>query len=64
MRDVATHEHRWLDVWDSMLGLGPSVVGGLLTSPDPFARDLRQSSPFAGVLTESERADAIRGLRQ
>jgi transcriptional regulator with XRE-family HTH domain len=64
MRDVATHEHRWLDVWDSMLGLGPSVVAGLLMSPDPFARDLRQSSPFAGVLTEAERADSIRGLRR
>jgi transcriptional regulator with XRE-family HTH domain len=64
MRKGASHEHRWLDVWDSTLGLGPSVVAKLLMSRDSFARDLRQSSPFAGVLTEAERAQAIRGLHR
>jgi transcriptional regulator with XRE-family HTH domain len=64
MRDSATHEHRWIRVWESVLDLGAPHVASLLTSTDQFARDLRQSSPFAGVLTEVERAASISGLRR
>jgi hypothetical protein len=36
----------------------------MLTSKDQFARDLRQSSPFAGVLTDDERSAALRGVKR
>jgi transcriptional regulator with XRE-family HTH domain len=64
MRASASHEHPWLDVWEALLSLGPAVVADLLTSKEQFARDLRQSSPFAGVLTDDERARATAGLRR
>lgn len=64
MRSIGPSEQRWVDVWESLLALGASHVEALLTSTDQFARDLRQSSPFAGVLTDSERRDALIDLRR
>jgi hypothetical protein len=64
MRATATHEFAWIDIWDAVLGLGVHHVSSLLTSTDQFARDLRQSSPFAGVLSETMRAEAIRGVHR
>jgi len=34
-----------------------------LTSPSQRSRDLRQNSPFAGVLTDAERLAALRTAR-
>jgi transcriptional regulator with XRE-family HTH domain len=62
MRAAATHEFAWIDIWEGLLGLGPESIATILVSKDQFARDLRQSSPFAGVLTDSERVEAIRGV--
>ncbi len=64
MRSIGSGEQQWVDVWESLLGLGAGPVGALLTSVDQFARDLRQSSPFAGVLSEGERRDVLRGLQR
>lgn len=64
MRDAATHEHPWLDIWQGLLDLGPAYVATMLTSKDQFARDLRQSSPFAGVLTDDERLAAVRNIKR
>lgn len=64
MRSIGLTEQRWVDVWESLLALGAFHVEALLTSTDQFARDLCQSSPFAGVLTDSERRDALISLRR
>lgn len=64
MRTAASHEHRWIDVWESVLETGPRHVAALLTSTDQFARDLRQTSPFAGVLSVAERREAVAGLKR
>jgi len=64
MRSIGPSEQRWVDVWESLVALGAGHVEALLTSPDQFARDLRQSSPFAGVLTKDERRQALNTLRQ
>jgi len=64
MRSIGPSEQRWVDVWESLVALGAVHVEALLTSTDQFARDLRQSSPFAGVLTEEERRQALNTLRQ
>lgn len=50
---------RWLDEWERLLD-GPLVpLLTTLTSPSPRARELRQNSPFAGVLSESERQQVL-----
>ena len=64
IRAAASHEHRWINVWASILEGGPRHVEALLISTDQFARDLRQTSPFAGVLTDAERREAIAGLKR
>jgi len=64
MRSIGPSEQRWVDVWESLLALGAGHVEALLTSTDQFARDLRQSSPFAGVLNEEERRDTLKELQR
>lgn len=64
MRSIGPGEQRWVDVWESLLALGAGHVEALLTSTDQFARDLRQSSPFAGVLTEEERREVLKELQR
>src|SRR6185437_10837213 len=50
---------RWLAQWDTILRSPVEVVLEALTSRTPRARELRQNSPFAGVLTERERAEIL-----
>jgi excisionase family DNA binding protein len=50
---------RWLAQWDTILRGPVEVVLETLTSRTPRARELRQNSPFAGVLTERERAEIL-----
>lgn len=45
----------WLDRWDRVLESGPEAVMDVLTSTAPEAWELRQNSPFPGVLPEDER---------
>lgn len=49
---------RWLQEWEHLLSGKVEHVLEALTSRSPRARELRQNSPFAGVLSEQER-DAI-----
>ena len=55
----ATHSRgasrRWLEEWETLLRGPLDRVLQALTSRAPRARELRQNSPFAGVLTEEER---------
>ena len=62
--DTALHEARWLDQWEALLaGSLPELVDALL-SRSQSAGDLRQSTPFAGVLMPEERLAAMRGVRR
>jgi excisionase family DNA binding protein len=45
----------WLDRWRSVLDSGVEAVLDVLTSRSADAVELRQNSPFAGVLSEAER---------
>ncbi len=45
----------WLDRWRATLEVGVEAVLDALTSRAPYAVELRQNSPFAGVLPETER---------
>lgn len=49
----------WLARWEDLLAQGPEVVMETLTSTAPDAAELRQNSPFPGVLPESERRQVL-----
>jgi len=53
---------RWLTEWEKLLGGPIEGVLEALTSRAPRARELRQNSPFAGVLTEEERQRVLTGF--
>ena len=45
----------WLDRWRVTMDDGIEAVLNVLTSRDAYAVELRQNSPFAGVLPDAER---------
>jgi hypothetical protein len=53
-----------LDEWGTTLAAGPDLVLQVLTSRDPRAVELRQNSPFAGVLSPEERRAVLTAFRQ
>ncbi len=54
---VGTHPH--LQEWEKVIRRGPRAVRAVLTRLDHRSRQLRSSSPFAGVLSEEVRLEAI-----
>jgi excisionase family DNA binding protein len=55
---------RWVAEWDTILRGPIDRVLETLTSRTPRARELRQNSPFAAVLTETERAEILAAFRR
>jgi len=53
----------WLDEWERLLSGPTARLLDELTSYSPVSRDLRQSSPFAGVLTDAERQEVLSAWR-
>jgi excisionase family DNA binding protein len=60
----ASGSERWLRRWRQLLELGPDPVMDALTSSSPASRELRQNSPFAGVLTEAERLAILESFQK
>ncbi|MGI8537219.1 MAG: helix-turn-helix domain-containing protein [Mycobacteriales bacterium] len=52
----------WLQQWAQLLAGPVEDVLEALTSRSPRSRELRQNSPFAGVLTEQQRQTVLHGL--
>ena len=50
----------WAESWKSILDAGLEAVIEVLTDTDPAAHDLRQVSPFAGVLDPRTRWKILR----
>lgn len=50
---------RWLGEWERLLAGPPGPILEALTSRSPKSRELRQNSPFAGVLNERERRQVL-----
>jgi hypothetical protein len=49
----------WLDEWERLLeGSVPALLAAM-TSRSQYGRDLRQNSPFAGILNDDERAEVL-----
>jgi excisionase family DNA binding protein len=55
---------RALRRWMALMDRGVEAVLHVLTSPSLEARDLRQVSPFVGILSERERQGILRAFRQ
>ena len=55
---------RWLDEWDRLLEGSLEELLRVITSPSPRARELRQNSPFAGLLTVEERERVLLSWRE
>lgn len=53
----------WLARWNEVLD-SPAKTLEILTSTSPSAREMRQNSPFAGVLTTREREQALAGFKE
>ncbi len=52
-----------LDRWEEIIGDGIDVAIATLTGQSEEAEDLRQNSPFAGVLSPEDRAQALTAFR-
>lgn len=64
MRRVVRGQARlWLDEWDRLLDGPVDELLDTLTSRSPKARELRQNSPFAGLLGEEERLRVLAAWR-
>ena len=50
---------RWLDQWQKVLDAGVDAVADVLTSQGPAALELRQNSPFAGVISQEVRSRVL-----
>lgn len=63
MRAANPNAHELLDAWEAILdGTSMQIVAAML-DPSERGRDMRQVTPFAGVLTAAERRDALRAFR-
>lgn len=54
-RDQGKLDERYARQWEDVLQQPVTEVRKAISTDSPFARDLRQNSPFAGMLTEAER---------
>jgi excisionase family DNA binding protein len=52
----------WLTRWREVLSQGPGAVLKMLTSEAPEAVELRQNSPFAGVLSQAQRRQVLQAF--
>lgn len=51
------------DVWEQILRLSPQRIPEILNDTGEESTRLRQSSPFAGLITESERREILSTTR-
>ena len=53
----------WVQRWERLVDAGPEAVIRALVADTPESVELRQNSPFAGVLTDRERRLALDAFR-
>lgn len=54
----------WLDLWRKTIDSGPDRVVNALVSDTSEARELRQNSPFTGILSSEERRTVLNSFRK
>ena len=60
MREQNPQAAALLAEWSTLLDLSPERLAANMVDPRPDARELRQVTPFAGVLTPEERSEVYR----
>lgn len=55
---------RWLREWSALLDGPLERVLEVLTSSTQYAREMRQNSPFAGVMSDVERKHILTQFRE
>ena len=55
---------KYLDEWSKVLDKGFTAVSRVLLSVDEYSCDLRQNSPFAGVLSDERRLAVLEEFRE
>ena len=65
-RMLGAHESDipWLRQWRDILDRGPEQVMRVLVGENQASVELRQNSPFSGVLTDRQRAMVLRAFRR
>ena len=61
---AGTMAERWLDLWRLTLNSGLDRVLTVLVSDAPEATELRQNSPFTGILSQDERNRVLDSFRK
>lgn len=61
-RDQGKLDERYAAQWEEVLRQPVAKVKDAISEDSPFARDLRQNSPFAGMLSEAERQKIARDI--
>jgi hypothetical protein len=64
MEADANLNNPWIRRWRIILRKGPGAAVTVLVSRHPEAVELRQNTPFAGVIDSHERARALRAFRR
>ena len=64
MEADASGVNPWLERWRIILRRGPDAAVGVLVSRDPEAIEMRQNTPFAGVIDARERARVLDAFRR
>lgn len=62
MRTAAPGAQTLLDEWDRILRLPPTLVASRMLDPSDHGRDLRQVTPFSGILDARSRAAIYRAF--
>jgi hypothetical protein len=57
------HEQQWIAQWESTIELPLLELVELLLADDAESLHLKQTSPFAGVLSQEERVQAMERMR-
>ena len=57
-------DHEYAKAWEAVLGRSPAQVIKVLTADDERSRELRQNTPFAGVLTPEEITGVLLQVRR
>jgi excisionase family DNA binding protein len=61
---AGTMAGHWLDLWRKTIDSGPDQVLNILVSDTPEAKELRQNSPFTGILSPDERRTVLNSFRE
>jgi transcriptional regulator with XRE-family HTH domain len=64
MRSKHPKAGQLLQEWEVILNRPVSEMAPALTDPSPWNRELRQVTPFAGVLSAEERTEVYRSFRE